>query len=180
MVNDILQAKGLLLRTGTAVDATLIAAPSSTKNAEGKRDPQMHRTRKGKQWYFGVKAHIGVDAQSGLVHTVVGTAANVSDINVAGAPLHGRAEAKDPTSPYSDAPGQAQIAQSVHLGAVQGRAPVPGDQAAVRLQQGALPGLGQEHGAGCHAARAVEPVDGAATFDRDCGDECVCNARIRL
>ena len=65
MVNDILQAKGLLLRIGTAVDATLIAAPSSTKNAKGKRDPQMHRTRKGKQWYFGMKAHIGVDAQSG-------------------------------------------------------------------------------------------------------------------
>ena len=78
MVNDILQAKGLLLRTGTAVDATLIAAPSSTKNAEGERDPQMHqakKSKKSKQWYFGMKAHIGVDAQSGLVHTVVCTAA---------------------------------------------------------------------------------------------------------
>ena len=93
VVNDILQAKGLLLRIGTAVDATLIAAPSSTKNAEGKRAPQMHRTRKGKQWYFGMKAHIGVDAQSGLVHTVVGTAANVSDPNVAGALLHGEEHA---------------------------------------------------------------------------------------
>jgi IS5 family transposase len=77
-------------RIGTAVDATLIAAPSSTKNAEGKRDPQMHQTRKAKQWYFGMKANIGVDAQSGLVHTVVGTAANVSDINVAGVLLHGQ------------------------------------------------------------------------------------------
>jgi IS5 family transposase len=93
VVNDLLQAKGLLLRIGTAVDATLIAAPSSTKNAEGKRDPQMHQTKKGKQWYFGMKAHIGVDAQSGLVHTVVGTAANVSDINVAGALLHGQEQA---------------------------------------------------------------------------------------
>jgi transposase, IS5 family len=83
VVNDILQAKGLLLRTGTAVDATLIAAPSSTKNLEGERDPEMHQVKKGNQWYFGMKAHIGVDAASGLVHTVVGTAANVSDINVA-------------------------------------------------------------------------------------------------
>jgi IS5 family transposase len=73
VVNDILQAKGLMLRTGTAVDATLIAAPSSTKNAEGERDPEMHQAKKGNQWYFGMKAHIGVDAASGLVHTVVGT-----------------------------------------------------------------------------------------------------------
>ena len=76
------------------MDATLIAAPSSTQNAEGKRDPEMHQTRKGKQWYFGMKAHIGVNAQSGLVHTVVGTAANVSDINVAGALLHGLEQAR--------------------------------------------------------------------------------------
>ena len=89
LVNDILQARGLLLRTGTAVDATLIAAPSSTKNASGKRDPEMKQTRKGKQWYFGMKAHIGVDADSGLVHTVVGAPANVNDLNVAGALLHG-------------------------------------------------------------------------------------------
>ena len=87
MVNDILQAKGLLLRTGTAVDATLIAAPSSTKNVEGERDPQMQqakkakkgkkgkKSKKSKQWYFGMKAHIGVDAQSGFVHTAVCTAA---------------------------------------------------------------------------------------------------------
>ena len=89
VVNDILQAKGLLLRTGTAVDATLISAPSSTKNADGERDPEMKQTRKGNNWYFGMKAHIGVDADSGLVHTIVGTAANVNDLNVAGALLHG-------------------------------------------------------------------------------------------
>ena len=100
VVNDILQAKGLLLRAGTAVDATLIAAPSSTKNAEGERDPEMHQTRKGKQWYFGMKAHIGVDTASGLVHTVVGTAANVSDINVAGALLHGEEHAAFGDSGY--------------------------------------------------------------------------------
>ena len=89
LVNDILLAKGLMLRTGTAVDATLISAPSSTKNADGERDPEMKQTKKGNNWYFGMKAHIGVDAASGLVHTVVGTAANVNDLNVAGQLLHG-------------------------------------------------------------------------------------------
>jgi len=90
VVNDILQAKGLLMKKGTVVDATLIAAPSSTKNADGERDPEMKQTKKGNQWYFGMKAHIGVDAQSGLVHTVVGTSANVSDVTQAGALLHGQ------------------------------------------------------------------------------------------
>jgi len=89
VVNDLLQHKGLLLKTGTAVDATLISAPSSTKNKSGERDPEMHQTKKGNQWYFGMKAHIGVDAESGFVHSVVGTAANVSDITQAGALLHG-------------------------------------------------------------------------------------------
>lgn len=91
-VNDLLQAKGLMLRTGTAVDATLIAAPSSTKNKEGQRDPEMHQTKKGNQWHFGMKAHIGVDADSGLVHTVVGTAANVNDVTQGHALLHGQEE----------------------------------------------------------------------------------------
>ena len=93
LVNDLLQAKGLMLRTGTAVDATLIAAPSSTKNASGERDPEMKQTKKGNNWYFGMKAHIGVDAASGLVHTVVGTPANVNDLNVAGQLLHGQEQA---------------------------------------------------------------------------------------
>ncbi|MGC4078734.1 MAG: IS5 family transposase [Rubrivivax sp.] len=89
LVADLLQHKGLMLRTGTVVDATLIAAPSSTKNAEGERDPEMKQTRKGNNWYFGMKAHIGVDAASGLVHTVVATPANVNNLNVAGQLLHG-------------------------------------------------------------------------------------------
>ena len=93
VVNDILQAKGMLMRTGTVVDATLISAPSSTKNADGERDPEMKPTRKGNNWYFGMKAHIGVDAHSGLVHSVIGTAANVNDLNVAGALLHGQEQA---------------------------------------------------------------------------------------
>lgn len=88
-VNAVLSEKGLSLRHGTAVDATLIAAPSSTKNKDGKRDPEMHQAKKGNQWHFGMKAHIGVDADSGLVHTVIGTAANVNDVTQANALLHG-------------------------------------------------------------------------------------------
>ncbi|MFX1767893.1 IS5 family transposase [Paraburkholderia sp. A1RI-2L] len=90
LVNEILSEKGLMLKAGSAVDATLISAPSSTKNGSGTRDPEMHQTKKGNQWYFGMKAHIGVDAESGLVHTVMGTAANVHDINAAEALLHGQ------------------------------------------------------------------------------------------
>jgi IS5 family transposase len=82
--------KGLLLREGTIVDATLIAAPPSTKNAEKKRDPDMHQTKKGNQWYFGMKAHIGVDADSGLTHKLVTTAANVGDVTQAHALLDGQ------------------------------------------------------------------------------------------
>jgi IS5 family transposase len=89
-VNDVLVAKGLLLKAGTVVDATLISAPSSTKNESGKPDPQMHQSKKGKQWYFGMKAHIGVDADSGLVHTVRGTAGNVNDVVEANSLLHGQ------------------------------------------------------------------------------------------
>ncbi|WP_419341341.1 IS5 family transposase [Achromobacter sp. PD1] len=89
VVNATLADKGLMLKQGTVVDATLIAAPSSTKNQNGERDPEMHQTKKGNQWHFGMKAHIGVDADSGLVHTVVGTAANVNDVTQASALVHG-------------------------------------------------------------------------------------------
>jgi IS5 family transposase len=88
-VNGLLSVKGLLLKTGTVVDATLIAAPSSTKNREGARDPEMHQSKKGNQWHFGMKAHIGVDAESGLVHTVQATAGNVNDVVEANSLLHG-------------------------------------------------------------------------------------------
>lgn len=87
-VNGQLRAKGLVLRAVTIVDATVITAPSSTKNACGERDPEMHQSKKGKQWYFG-EAHISVDAQSELVHTVRGTAGNISDVVEANALLHG-------------------------------------------------------------------------------------------
>lgn len=84
-----LAVKGLMMREGTIVDATLIAAPPSTKNRAKARDPEMHQTKKGNQWYFRMKAHIGVDAESGLVHAVVATAANVSDVSQTHKLLHG-------------------------------------------------------------------------------------------
>jgi IS5 family transposase len=88
-VGALLSERQLLMKEGTIVDATIIAAPSSTKNARKERDPEMHQTKKGNQWYFGMKAHIGVDAQSGLVHRVTGTAANIADIAQTHALLHG-------------------------------------------------------------------------------------------
>jgi IS5 family transposase len=88
-VRALLVCKGLMLKQGTIVDATIIPAPSSTKNETGTRDPEMHQTKKGNQWHFGMKAHVGSDADSGLVHTVEGTAANVADVTVAHELLHG-------------------------------------------------------------------------------------------
>ncbi len=93
VINGYQGDRGLLLRQGTIVDATLIHAPSSTKNKDGKRDPEMHQTKKGNQYYFGMKAHIGVDAESGLVHSVVGTAANVADVTQVDRLLHGEEKA---------------------------------------------------------------------------------------
>nr|WP_295769266.1 IS5 family transposase [Rhodoferax sp.] len=89
IVNEQLSERGLLLKVGTAIDATLIPAPCSTKNKDKARDPEMHSSKKGNQWYFGMKAHIGVDAESGLVHTVRGTSGNVSDIAEGNSLLHG-------------------------------------------------------------------------------------------
>jgi IS5 family transposase len=88
-VNLHLEGKGVRITTGTIVDATIIHAPSSTKNREQKRDPEMHQTRKGKQWYFGMKAHVGVDSKTKLIHTAVVTPANVADATVLPELLHG-------------------------------------------------------------------------------------------
>jgi len=89
-VNLYLESKGIRISTGTIVDATLINAPSSTKNASKKRDPEMHQTRKGQQWYFGAKAHIGVDSKETIVHSVITTAASVADKHMLPDLLHGR------------------------------------------------------------------------------------------
>ena len=89
-VGKVLLDRGLRLSKGTIVDATIIAAPSSTKNAEGRRDPEMHQTKKGNEWHFGMKAHVGVDSQSKVIHSVVVTPANTADCKVMDQLLHGQ------------------------------------------------------------------------------------------
>ncbi len=108
-INALLSERGILMREGTIVDATIIAAPSSTKNKSKERDPAMHQTRKGKQWHFGIKAHVGVDAQSGLVHTVTGTAANVSDISETHHLLHGQEKCGQGDSGYTGVEKRREI-----------------------------------------------------------------------
>jgi IS5 family transposase len=110
-VNLYLASKGIRISTGTIVDATIINAPSSTKNAAGKRDPEMHQTRKGKQWFFGAKAHIGVDSKEGVVHSVCTSAASVSDVHMLPDLLHG-AEKKV----WGDAGYQGQT-EAIHAAA---------------------------------------------------------------
>ena len=88
-INAHLDSQGLRLREGTIVDATIIEAPSSTKNQARERDPEMHQTKKGNQWHFGMKAHIGVDCETGIVHSITATAANVHDVTEAHNLLHG-------------------------------------------------------------------------------------------
>jgi IS5 family transposase len=93
-----LKDRGMAMKQGTIIDATLIAAPSSTKNKKGERDPEMHQTKKGNQWYFGMKVHIGVDKDTGLIHSVETTSANVHDLTPAADLLHG-----EETVVYADA-----------------------------------------------------------------------------
>ena len=97
-VNRYLEGKGIRISTGTIVDATIIHAPSSTKNSSGKRDPEMHQTKKGNQWYFGAKAHIGVDSKETVVHSVATTAASVADKHMLPDLLHHEAR-RQPDSP---------------------------------------------------------------------------------
>jgi IS5 family transposase len=104
-VNLYLADRGIRITTGTIVDATIIHAPSSTKNEKKERDPEMHQTRKGNQWYFGMKAHIGVDSKEGIVHSVCSTAASVSDVHMLPELLHG-----DEKKVWGDAGYQGQTA----------------------------------------------------------------------
>jgi IS5 family transposase len=114
-VNAHLARKGLSLRSGTIVDATIIAAPSSTKNRDGERDPEMHQTKKGNQWYFGMKAHIGVDDDSGLVHHVECTAANAADVTQVHKLLHGKEDTICGDSGYTGADKREEL-QAVKAG----------------------------------------------------------------
>lgn len=97
-INQHLDAQGLILKEGTIIDASIVAAPTSTKNKEGERDPEMHQVKKGNEWHFGMKMHIGVDAELGLVHSLSTTSANVHDITEADKLLHG-----DETECWGDA-----------------------------------------------------------------------------
>ena len=129
-VNARLMARGLLLKSGTVVDATLIAAPSSTKNKDGQRDPEMHQTKKGNQWHFGMKAHIGVDADSGLVHTVATTAANAHDITQAHALLHGEEDVVFADSGYRGVEKRDEV-QELHPDSCWHIAMMPGKRKAL-------------------------------------------------
>lgn len=116
--NDItarLDAAGLMMHGGTIVDATIIAAPPSTKNRDGKRDPEMHQTKKGNEWHFGMKVHSGVDAGSGYVHTITGTAANVHDSNEAVSLLRPDDEVMYGDSGYLGVPERDEVKKDEHL-----------------------------------------------------------------
>ena len=182
-VSELLEARGALLRGGTIVDATLIAASPSTKNEAQKRDPEMRSSKKGNQWYFGMKAHIGVDAKSGLVHTVGVTTGSVHDAKVmdnlireddravygdkgyandrkqrqaeaAGVRwAEGESEAWAPTVDIAT-PTQPSVRENPR----QGRARVPGNEMPIRLSQGSLSWHRQERRAGLRAARARQPI----------------------
>src|SRR5271169_3325683 len=150
-VGAMLEEHGLLMRQGTIVDATIIAAPPSTKNKEKSRDPEMHQTKKGNQWHFGMKAHIGVDVASGVVHTLTGTPANQADINQMAAVLHGREEAVFGDAGYTGADKRPEhadrnvswniaIKRSIHQGIAQSPAGFGGTGGA---GAGAAAGLGR-------------------------------------
>jgi IS5 family transposase len=124
-VGEVLQANGLKVGTGTTVDATNIGAPSSTKNAEKMRDPEMHQTRKGQQWYFGMKLHIGVDSKTGLAHSAVVTAANVHDKHPLPQLMHGQEEQLYGDSAYAS---QQELISS--------KAPKPADLTNQRVRKG--------------------------------------------
>ena len=182
-VAEHLEARGALLRGGTIVDATLIAASPSTKNAAGKRDPEMRSSKKGNQWYFGMKAHIGVDARSGLVHTVGVTRGSVHDAKVmdrlireddravygdkgyasgtrkraaedAGVLWAVKEKAKPGRKLTAAAGAQSPLRQSTR----EGGARVPCHEVPVRLSQGALSRHRQEWRAGVLAACARQSV----------------------
>jgi IS5 family transposase len=117
-INAHLRERGLLMREGTMIDATLIAAPSSTKNAKGERDPDMHQTKKGNQWHFGMKAHIGADADSGLVHSLHTTPAHVSDVAHTADLLHGEETQVFADAGYTGAPQRAEVVQAQAEGGI--------------------------------------------------------------
>ena len=115
-VNAHLAERGLLMRQGTVVDATIIAAPSSTKNEDGQRDPEMRQTKKGNQWHFGMKMHSGVDAESGLIHSVVCTAANEADVAHGHRLLHGQERTVHGDSGYTGLHKRGEVTAAQQAG----------------------------------------------------------------
>ena len=186
-INAHLESQGLRLKEGTIVDASIIEAPSSTKNRAGERDPEMHQTKKGNQWHFGMKVHVGVDSETGVVHSMTTTAANAHDVTEAHRLPHGgesrvwgdagyqgvrqREENRGLEVEWQVAlrPGQRRKLEPGSEEAFSERAkasvrakvepPVPEGEAGVRLRQGTVPGTGQEHAASGPAAGTGQPVD---------------------
>ena len=117
-INAHLEERGLLMREGTLVDATIIDAPSSTKNKDKARDPDMHQTKKGNQWYFGMKAHIGADRDIGIVHTVISTAVNISDISQTDQLLHGQETQVNADAGYTGVEKREKIAEEDPTGRI--------------------------------------------------------------
>jgi transposase, IS5 family len=187
-VNALLQARGLRVSGGTMVDATIIHAPSSTKNATQSRDPEMRQTKKGNQWYFGMKLHIGADTQTGLIHSAQTTAANVHDSQVAAwggnAHLRRRRLRRAERQNQSGCAQRARLYQRAsttqrpaHRGAEKNqsqkergsrrrRASVSRPQTAVGLCQDALPRSRQEHASLDCDVRALQPSKGQSRVDR--------------
>ena len=118
---EIFEAKGWMMRGGSIIDATIIAAPSSTQNATGERDPEMHQTKKGHQWYFGMKAHIGVDAGTGYVHSVSATAANVHDLDESVNLVRDDDEVVYADAGYQGVQRRREVAENEHLSGVEWR-----------------------------------------------------------
>ena len=201
-VSSYLQEQSLLMRGGTIMDATLIAASPSTKNKTNKRDPDMSQTKKGNQWYFGMKAHIGVDAKSGLVHTIKTTTAKVHDARMTDdlirtddavvfgdkglcqrqtqARLAGRWRSLGGERQAQTWAGLVGLTKETEpktwLGAGQGRAYLPRHQMPVWLSQGALSGLGQKRGPNVQPDGAGQPLPRAAMSE---GGICLKTGKTR-
>jgi IS5 family transposase len=157
-INRHLHSKGLMLRQGTIVDATIVSAPSSTKNEAGRRDPEMHQTRKGNQWYFGMKAHVGVDAESGLVHTMVGTAAHAADVTQAHDLLHGEETCAFGDSGYTGVAGRPERRREIewHVAMKPGKRRKLGKTPLGRLREEIEHLKAQVRARGEHAFRVVK------------------------
>ena len=190
-VNRHLESRGIRIATGTIVDATIIHAPSSTKNAQGERDPEMHQTRKGNQWYCGMKAHVGVDAKTGIVHSVCTTAASVADKHMLPDLLHGEERkvwgdggyqgqrdaireaaphAQDMTSRrtrYKDYVEGEEPGEGQSTG--EGGASIPDCEAHLRIRENPLPRTREEPPAPVRKLRAGQPVSASQATGRQQG-----------